>query len=68
VKGPSTATLRQLARERGLMLQEDDLVRLQPMVQDLLAVADGLRERASQWRTTEAPDPDRKRRGGALSN
>jgi hypothetical protein len=63
VKGPSTATLRQLARERGLMLQEDDLVRLQPMVQDLLAVADGLRERASQWRTAAALDPDRKRPG-----
>jgi hypothetical protein len=67
VKDLSRARLRQLANERGLMLDEDDLVRLEPMVQDLLAVADGLRERAAQWRATERLDPDRRRPGGGLS-
>jgi hypothetical protein len=45
----SVTALRELARLRRLELGDEDLERLRPMVQDLLAVAERLRE--------SVPDP-----------
>jgi hypothetical protein len=61
VKPLSEARLRQLAKERQLVLEEDDLVHLRPMVEGLLAVAEGLRNRAAQLAGAGGLDPDRKR-------
>jgi hypothetical protein len=63
VRRMSEARLRQLARERQLVLQEDDLIRLRPMVDGLLAVAERLRGKAAQWTGGEGLDPDPKRAG-----
>jgi hypothetical protein len=64
VKRLSEARLRQLAGERQLVLEEDDIDCLRPMVEGLLAVAEGLRNTAAQWAGAEGPDPDLEREDG----
>lgn len=53
MKPLSLSNLRQMARERDLRLDEEDLARLRPMVEDLLAVGRGLRRKENE----EGPRP-----------
>ena len=48
MKPLSLSNLRQMAHERDLRLDEEDLARLRPMVEDLLAVGRGLRRKGNE--------------------
>ena len=50
MKPLSLSKLRQMAREHDLRLDEEDLARLRPMVEDLLAVGRSLRRRGHEER------------------
>ena len=55
MKPLSLSKLRQMAHERDLRLDEEDLARLRPMVADLLAVGRRLRRDAQEERTRPQP-------------
>jgi len=55
MKPLSLSELRQMARERDLRLDEEDLARLRPMVEDLLVVGRRLRRVGDEERPRPRP-------------
>jgi hypothetical protein len=55
MKPLSLSKLRQMASERDLRLDEEDLARLRPMVEDLLAVGRHLRREGHEERPRPRP-------------